>query len=278
MSNICPPVNLDLDTYTPTKYGLFSVAKPFPDDIDPHWATCGVQYESYACPQADVFIHQCTSPSTKAAGQEPTIRTAAPITVYSSWDCAAGGKSPAEHQLRAERALECSWEREVEGAFYLGTAEDTPQLVDAGCIAINTTATPYSLASGIGALEGAMATAQCGEPTIYLPRELGALAARFHQTYGSGNMLRTAMGSPMAFGAGFGNLSPVGVAPPAGIAWIYATGPLYMASAPMFVNPPTFADAFNPANNRLRWLAEKTVLLSIDGCACYAVAVSTNGS
>lgn len=277
MSNICPPVRVDMETYIPTKFGLFSVAKPFPT-LDDHWRTCGVEYESYACPQTDVFVHQCTSPGTKALGQTPVLRTAAPFTVYASWDCAAGGKTPEEHRRAALDALDCSLEREVETSFYLGTAEDTPQLVNAGCTALNTTATPYSIASGIGALEGAMGVAQCGEPTIWLPRELGALAARFNQTYGSGNVLRTAMGSPMAFGTGFGNLSPVGVAPPAGIAWIYATGPLYMVRGGAFMTPPDFESAFNRTNNRLTWMAEETVLLSIDGCACFAVAVSTNGS
>lgn len=277
MSNICPPVKVDMDTYNPLKYGLLSVVKPFPP-LDPHWATCGVEYESYACADAEVFINVCSSPATKSDGQTPVIRNDAPFTVVSSWDCAAGGKSPEEHQARAMRSLQCALEREIEGAFYLGTTEDTPKLVGSGCTALNTTATPYSIASGIGALEAAMATVMCGEGTIHLPRDLGALAARFNQTFGSGNMLRSALGTPMAFGSGYGNLSPVGVAPPAGIAWIYGTGPVYAELGPAFMTPPTFEDAFNRTNNRLKWLAEETVLLSIDGCACFAVAVSTNGS
>lgn len=277
MSLICPPVDIDLDTYEPTKFGLFSIAKPFPD-LDEHWQSCGVTYDSIACADTGIYIDTCTSPGTKQAGSEIARRSAAPFTVTAAWDCAAGGRTPAEHEARAKAALACGLEREVETRFYLGTAEDTPQLVDGGCTALNTTATPVSLASGIGMLEGALGAGQCGVGAIHLPRELGALAARFNQTYGAGAMLRSAMGTPMAFGAGYGNLSPVGVAPPTGIAWLYGTGPVYLKLGESFMNPPNFEDALNRTNNRLRWIAEQKVLLSIDGCACFAVAVSTNGS
>lgn len=277
MAAFCPPVPIDFNTYIPSKYGLFSVVKPFPE-LDEHWRTCGVAFTSYACPSAEVWIENCTSIPLKGEGVEPNLITADPFTIYSTWSCGVFGKTPEQHRTDAINALLCTEEREVEALFFSGSAADTPQLVGGGCTPLNTTATPYSIASGIGALEGAMGSVQCGEATIHMPRELGALAARFHQTYGAGNTLRTAMGSPIAFGSGYGNASPVGVAPPAGIAWIYATGPVYLAQSEVFMNPPTFEDALNRTNNQLVWEANRTNLLAVDGCACFAVAVSTNGS
>lgn len=273
----CPPVPIDFNTYVPSKYGLFSVAKPFPN-LDPHWRTCGVTFTSNACPAAEVWIENCTSVPLKIPGSEPGLVVADPFTIYSSWSCGVFGKTPEQHRTDAENALLCAEEREVEALFFSGSAANTPQLVGGGCTALNTTGTPVSLAAGIGALEGAMASVQCGEATLHLPRELGALAARFHQTYGSGNMLRSALGSPMAFGSGYGNASPAGVAPPAGIAWIYITGPVYLAQTEVFMNPPTFEDALDRTNNQLVWEANRTNLLAVDGCACFAVAVSLNGS
>lgn len=279
MSVVCIPAVAEFPngTTTPTKYGLFSVAKPFPE-LDDHWRSCGVQFQSESCPESQLWIQGCPESGSKSLGPDQSLLDFDPFTIYTSWNCGVLGKTPQEHMASAQRALLCIEETAVEEVFYSGTTADTPSLVGSGAIPINTTATPYSLASGIGALEGAMGAVQCGEPTIHAPRELGALAARFHQTFGSGGMLRTALGSPIAFGTGYGNTSPVGVAPPAGIAWLYATGPVYLAKSEIWMNPPTFEDALNRTNNELIWEANRTFVLGVDGCATFAVAVSTNGS
>lgn len=272
MSTFCPPVVVDLVTYTPTKYGLLSVAKPFPN-LDSHWRTCGVQFTSTACAQAQVYTENCTSTVLKATPPEPSLISADPFEIFASWECGVLGKSEEQHRTDALNALDCDAERALEFAFYAGTDVNSPKLVGGGCTTLNTAATPVSVATGIGLLEGAMGVVQCGEATLHFPRELGALAARYNQTYGSGGMLRSAMGSPLAFGTGYGNEAPDGTPAPAGVAWVYATGPVYYAETAPFMNPPTFDDAVDRSTNQLVWEATKTVLLAVDGCACFAVAV-----
>lgn len=278
MASICPPTVIDMnDSYTANKFGLFSVAKSFPG-LDAHALGCGVTYTSLLCPDSQTWLDICESPQIKTRGPEPETIAHDPFLIHASWACGALGKTEAEHRDGAMKALAWTAERSIEETFYIGTALDTPELVGPGTTALNSTATPVSLAAGIGMLESIIGGTMAGIGTIHLPRELGALAARYHQTFGSGGTLFTALGTPMAFGTGYLNLSPAGVAPPAGVAWIYGTGPLYLALGEIFMNPPTFADALDRTNNEVLWLAEQQVLLSVDGCGSWAVAVTVDGS
>lgn len=270
MSFASPRAVVDLIDYAPLKFGLKSVSRPFPS-IDPHWRTGGVQFETFTCAQANVWYETCESVGSKMDPPEPTLLEFDPVTIYSDWLCGPIGMTSQERMQKSQIALECSEDREIENFFY-------ESFLTAGSgIAINTDLTPVSIAAGVGFLEGAMSQVQCGEPTIHAPREMGEVAASFRLTYGAGNMLRTAMGSPWAFGSGYGNVGPDGVPPPVGVVWLYATGPMYLAQSEVFMNPPTFADALNRTNNELRWEANRTSLVATNSCVVYAVAVFASG-
>lgn len=269
MSGMCPPVVVDLYDYAPLKFGLKSVSRQFPD-LEPHWRSCGVQFETFTCGQANQWIDACESLPTKAEPIAPSILEFNPVTIYADWLCGPIGMTPQDRQRRSEIALVCSEDREIEDYWY------TTYLTDGSAVALNTAASPANLPIGIGMLESAMGFTHCGEPTIHAPREAGELAASFHLTYGSGNMLRTALGSPWSFGSGYGNTDPDGVPAPDGVIWIYATGPMYLAQSEVFMTPPTFEDALNRTNNEVRWEASRTSLVATNSCSIYAVAVSTS--
>lgn len=275
MSVACPPVAIDLESYVPNKFGLFSVARAFPE-MDARSLYCGVTYSSLLCPDSQTWLDLCESSGIKGRGPDQNIIANDPFTIYANWECGVLGKTPAEHEDGAHKALAWTAERSIEETFYIGTSIDTPVLAGGSTIALNTTATPVSLAAGIGMLEAAIGGTIAGIGTIHLPRELGALAARYHQTFGSGGMLSTALGTPMAFGTGYQNLSPAGVVPPNGVAWIYGTGPVYLALGEVFIK--SFVDSLDRTNNDLFLLAEQQVLLSVDGCGAWAVAVTVDGS
>lgn len=273
MSSTCPPQVIDLNSYVANKYGLMSVARAFPQ-LEAHALGCGVTYTSLICPESDVWVDLCDSPQIKLRGPAPDVISNDPFVINASWACGVFGKTEAEHRQGALDALAWTAERSIEEAFYFGTAVDSPVLVGPGTTALNTAATPVSLAAGIGMLEAMIGQTMAGVGTIHLPRELGDIAARYHQTFGSGGTLYTALGTPIAFGTGYGNVSPAGVPAPDGVVWIYGTGPVFLALGEPFMNPPSFQDAIDRTNNELFWMAEQQVLLSVDGCGAWAVAVS----
>lgn len=271
MSELCPPVVVDLDDYAPLKFGLKAAARPFPN-LDPHWRQCGVQFETFTCGQANQWIDSCESFPTKPEPPTPTLLQFDPVTIYADWLCGPIGMSPQDRQRRSEIALECSEDRELEDFFY------TSYLTAGTGIALNAAASPVTMPVGVGMLEGALAMTQCGEPTIHAPRDMGELAAAYHLTYGSGSLLRTAMGSPWIFGSGYGNVAPDGTPAPAGVTWLYGTGPLYLVQSELFMTPPTFEDALNRTNNDVRWEASRTSLVAANSCVIYAVAIATAAS
>lgn len=271
MSSLCPPVVVDLNEYTPLKYGLKSVSRPFPD-IDSHWQSCGVQFQTWTCAQANQWVDSCESIGLKADPPEPVLLNYDPVTIYSDWLCGPLGQDPSVREQRSRMALDCAEDREIEDYFY------TTYLTDGSAAALNTDLTPMVLPTAIGALEAAMALANCGTPTIHAPREIGELAAAYHLTYGAGSTLNTALGSPWVFGSGYGNTDPDGVPAPAGVVWIYATGPMYLQQSEVFMTPPTFEDALNRTNNTVRWEASRTSLVGHNSCVTYAVAITTAAS
>ena len=270
MSIVSPAVVIELGQFVPLKYGLKSVAKSFPGTVDSHWRSGGVQFMSNACADANLWFEDCGSPGTKAEPPEPTLKEFDPFTAYADWLCGPLGMTPAEREAKSRMALDCAEDRQIEDFFYQN------YLSGGGAIALNTEGTAVSLAAGVGMLEAAMGLAHCGEPTIHAPREIGALAARFNLTYGSGSILRTPLGSPWIFGSGYGNEAPDGGITVSGVAWLYATGPIYLIQSEVFMVPPTFADALNRTNNEVRWEASRTSLVAEDSCVLYAVAVLTS--
>lgn len=256
--------------YSEHRFGLFSITQDLPN-LPSQWAIYGVEWQSETCAQdAGVWTESCGQNLSPMSGGEssPGMVTADPFLLHARWECASLGRTPAEHEAAAQRALACSEQRVVEERFY------NEFLVNPDTIPLNTDATAVPLANGIGVLEAALGAAQCGDPYIHLPRELGAQAARYNQTFGAGGILRSALGSPFSFGVGYGSVGPDGTPAPAGVTWIYGTGPVFMARTDMFMNPPTFADALDREINRVYWWAQRRYLLAVDSCVNFAIAVT----
>lgn len=255
--------------YAPHRFGLFSITQEL-TGLPEQWEIYGVEWESETCAQdAGVWTESCGDNLSPMSGGESTtgMVTADPFLLHARWECASLGRTPQEHEAAAQRALACTEQRVVEERFFnefLVQPETTP---------LNLDSSPVSLAVGIGALEQALGQTQCGDPYLHLPREMGAVAARFNQTFGAGGVLRSALGSPFSFGVGYGNVGPDGTPAPDGVAWIYGTGPVFLAQSGVFMNPPTFADALDREINRVYWWAQRRYLLATDTCAAFAVAV-----
>lgn len=256
--------------YSEHRFGLFSITQEL-TGLQEQWEIYGVEWESETCTQdAGVWTESCGDNLSPMTGGESSLGmvTADPFLLHARWECASLGRTPEEHQAAALRALACSEQRVVEERFY------NEFLVQPETIPLNLASAPFTLAAGIGLLEGTLGSTQCGDPYIHLPRELGALAARYNQTFGAGGVLRSALGSLFSFGVGYGNVGPDGTPAPDGVAWIYGTGPVFLARTAPFMNPPTFADALDREINRVYWWAQRRYLLATDTCASFAVAVT----
>lgn len=271
----CPPLVVNPPPITPHRFGLLSAALVI-EETDPHFE-CGVVYQTTACATAVSWVDVCPpdTPVAKPEGTQTALAEGTPFAVVANWDCGLLGMTMAEHEQAARDALICAEGRAVEEAYYSGSAGNDPYLADEPCTTLNTTGTAVSLYAGVGMLEEALGTDYCGVGIIHAPRALGAMASRFHQTFGAGAQLRTALGNLWAFGAGYGNTSPAGVAAPNGVGWVYVTGMVTIRRSEIFLTPPTPVAGVDRATNQMEIRAERIYVITQEPCVCAAVAVCT---
>jgi hypothetical protein len=125
---------------------------------------------------------------------------------------------------------------------------------------------------GLAILEGNAGSNYGGTPVIHAPRTIGSLLTRNGQASLNGNILVSALGTPIAADSGYESPSngPAGTAPSAGELWMYASGAVSLAaSTPVFqqwgIDLVETGDS-----NRIRILRERTYLAAVD---CYTAAV-----
>jgi len=124
---------------------------------------------------------------------------------------------------------------------------------------------------GLALLEGHAGNYYGGYPLVHAGRTIGSLLTRNGQASLDGNLLRSALGTPIAADSGYEypNSSPTGTAPAAGEQWIYASGQVTLASGPAFQTWDL--DRFESGDsNRVKILRERAYVASVD---CYAAAI-----
>jgi hypothetical protein len=116
---------------------------------------------------------------------------------------------------------------------------------------------------GMAILEGWFGAGRyVGTPTLHLPTIVASLVMGVDGVAMENNVLRTKLGSKVVNGGGYGiaNVSPAGVAAPAGEKWIYGTGEMLVREGDI---PPR--QAFNQSNNEMVTLAERPYYVAADG-------------
>lgn len=115
---------------------------------------------------------------------------------------------------------------------------------------------------GIAMLEGWFATRYLGAPTLHLPTVIASLAMGLDGVAFDEEVLRTKLGSKVVNGGGYdlANVSPAGVAAPAGEKWIYGTGEVIVLRGN--IEPQ---QAFNQSNNEVTTLFERPYIVAADG-------------
>ena len=198
-------------------------------------------------------------------GVGKTYSTADPFMVIAGVSCGSLGTLGVDDEQRARGSLAAAEQRLVEQTFERGNI--SPSLVGTA------TVTP----AGTGALRARRAVAVL---ETYLRDNYGGVGVihaspmlgEYLRTERDGNVLRTKLGTPVAFGAGYDGVNPAtGAAPAANTSWIYATGAVAVRKGAVVV-PASGAETLDRATNQTLMIAERAVMVSID-CVPPAAAL-----
>lgn len=275
---ICPKVVVSPPAVQRYGYGLYSVVQQ-PQPEGDHWR-CGVMWEPYACDAGEPYGDQCDDP-----GVDKPVRDGVPLveadafTVYDGYLCRLPGRpSEAEVFDRARTALELGEQRTVELVVWTGLAGTQivePHLASPDAVVVNAVMLPtaddaLALPAAIAALEDYAACNYGGQPVIHAPRGVAELMQARYLLERDGAVLRTILGTPVAFYGCSPNTGPDGSEAPPGTAWIYITGPVAMRRGPVLVAPESLAAALDRTTNEVYVLAEREVVIGWD---CIHAAV-----
>lgn len=274
--SVTPP-SIVTDNVSP---GLFSaaVAQPTPDG---HWELGGVQYESAGtCAKPEGWEYVCppATPQNKTSSLGFETLTGDPFTEVLGIACDLPGHTLDDFATRVRAAFLACVETRVETAFWSGDQGNDPHLADATAGAVHVVApasAPLSLTAGLSELESYLGDNLCGRAYLHAPRTLAAYAAEGMLLVDPAtSRMRTPLGSRWVFGSGYSvNTGPDGVAAPAGVAWIYATGQVNLWRSDVYLNPDDLRYGFNTRSNEVEIFAEQTFALTRE-CLTAAVAVN----
>lgn len=295
---------VDGPRFTPSPYGLMSVAELRGGDGDNHWQN-GITFDT-ECPNLNASqgttFDDCTAvtgvgsppPSPpKADNTNYRWRGATPFTVYSQFDCSRVGLDQAQN--KAETALTRAESWQVERAFWTGQAaginniafphlaHSAAEVFDAQGIVLQSpavtgvsgypaTSGPWPIAQGVGIVEKLLADCLNGGGVIHVPPQLTPKLAGVQGVVQRGASLYTANGNQLAIGNGYPGTGPGAQTVNQDAAWIFGTGPVVLYRGPVRVVGG--AEAFDRAENTIRLLAERTALVAWAGCCHFAVQIN----
>lgn len=275
---ICPKTIVSPPAVQPYRFGLYSVAQQ-PQPEGDHWR-CGVMWEPYACDNGAPYGDQCDDPDV-----EKVVRDGVPLveadafTVYDGYLCRLPGRpSEADIMDRARTALDLGEQRTVERVVWSGIAGAQivePHLASPDAVVLNAVDPPaaadaLALPAAIAALEHYASCEYGGQPVIHAPRSVAALMDARHLLERDGAVLRTILGTAIAFYGCSPNTGPDGAEAPDGTAWLYITGPVAMRRGPVLIAPDGVAAALNRTTNEVFVVAEREVAVGWD---CVHAAV-----
>lgn len=260
------PFYIEAPAVAPARGGLYAVATVL--EGDPHVGTAGFQYLTENCGVSstldDPTCIAAEDRATKTFGETVVVESTAPFAVYKGVQCVDMHEDDSGW---AERGLELTEhiavEQRVMEELLLGATDITP-----------TPGTAISVRHGIALLEGIAAANYGGVPILHMARSTTTIGFSEHVLDHDADFTVTTMqGALVANGGGYeGNLSPAGVAAPAGQAWIYVTGAVTVVRTPVVTNRVIPGIDTGGHLNLQMALAERLVSVSSE-CIKYAVLV-----
>lgn len=285
--------------FIPSDFGLASVVNW--QIVDNERWVGGVKWEPVCVTGSAATVSPCITgaPVIDTPAKVPTwfhsLRGARSFTVHSEIDCSpVGWWDRAVSDAAAGFTQSEAWQ--TERVFQTGTAAGLtnlilPNLTTTGPISdpidssilLQPASTvisgaPIDVVEGLGRLEQAI-SGNCyagGKPIIHMPIQIAEQLAAEGMFKTQGPKLFTTLGTPVAVGAGYNPAAgPGGTTAPTGAGWMYATGQIFgYRSAIKLLGTNT--DALDRAENTLKRIAERNVLLGWD-CCLAAVLVTLGG-
>lgn len=273
---IAPPALVVGAARLPLPFGLFSTFTVRPGDG--RWQT-GTQWETGTCEPADgIGELDCATPASTVGlpknldGGPGSPGDASPFTVYGHYRCSPTGTGVDLAQERAQEHLLAREEARVEQALWTGDLGNVPALQAAGTVTLGGGA--VSLVRGLGLLEEYLAAHYGSLGVIHATRGAALAAVAADAVTNTGPRLFTALGTPVAAGAGYPGSGPAGQAAAAGTSWLYATPALFGYRSEVFTSTNRQGDLLDRSTNDLYAVAERSYLLGFDPCGVAAVLVN----
>lgn len=203
-------------------------------------------------------------------GDGKSWTTSDPFTILAGVACGSLGTLGVDDEQRATAALAAAEERLVSATFEQGNID--PRLAAAGAVVTPIGSTGVEMKRAVGALEAYLRAEYGGVGVIHASPSL----AEYMAPTRDGAILRTRLGTPIAFGAGYTGVAPAGTAPAANTSWLYATGAVTVRRSAVSI-PATGAETLDRATNQTLLIAERSIMVSIDCVPVAAVLVDLAG-
>lgn len=237
------------------RYGLFTVASRM-GDAGERIIASGLQFVAEDCGlQVVPYNATCAAPDTKTFTPGTPIVDSTPYWLLASYQCGTVGTTANDVRRRVAARYNAGVQHAVENVVWTGggLAGQNPALTTAGATVVVPTAAGAGAA--ISALEEAFYDAHGYVGTIHVnQRATGALAYGEVLDRMEVGIWKTALGSNVSLGAGYGITGPAAVAPAAGFVWAFMTPQVYLWSSA--VNQPDPVQTMDRSLNQWMALAE----------------------
>lgn len=264
---------------TPPLHGLQASA----DEVrDPDRWDLGATFCPENCVEVGVWDPDCAvwpggiPPTKSPAPANQPCYDVDPFVIESSFECSTAGFKSQDYRGRARRQLEAGTSKAMEHELWTGALKPTNPHLNSISATILAGGTDQPLQLAIALLGNALsACAHGGRGTIHAPTFI--VDSWMYESGGSyfepvGNRLITRnRGDIVVSGTGYDGTGPGGIAPPPGMSWVYATGPVQYRLDDIVVYPDEMKEATAYRTNQVEYRAERQALINFDPCSHFAV-------
>lgn len=208
----------------------------------------------------------------------PVRRFYYPFEVRTTINASTMGVTPAEILDRATEAINVVIQKNIEREFWTGaiaskvspenrslSQTDVTNLTPSGSSTVGIRAK-----QGLAILERALGDATIGSKgVIHATRDVASVLDCSNHD----NALVTKLGNFVIAGSGYTGSGPSDAAAPAGMAWMYATGPVTVHIGSLNVRAEDVGQAVNSSNNSIQYFVDRPAAVTWSTSKLYAVLV-----
>lgn len=201
-----------------------------------------------------------------------------PFDIQASVKLSTFGVNPEDIEKNVTNALDIVTQKALEIEFWEGKAAQLLTVENdnrylASDVSKDVTPNPgtgVKPRQGQALLEQAIAKSPLGGlGVLHAPK----LVASTLKVKPEGKTLKTNLGTPVVAGTGYSTLGPDGQPAPAGMAWMYATGPVTVHLGTTTVTPPQLSQAVNTKVNTIEYFVSRPAAITWATRDSYAVLI-----